>query len=102
MAFTSATRSGTHLVSDGTRDQLYLSLRIASIERQLEGNEPIPVILDDILVHFDDERAKLALGQLGELAERTQVLYFTHHERVRQLAREVLGERLQEHTLEVS
>jgi uncharacterized protein YhaN len=68
-------------LSEGTRYQLYLALRIASLERYLERNPPLPLVLDDILIHFDDERAAAALGVLGELAERMQVLFFTHHAR---------------------
>ena len=68
-------------LSEGTRYQLYLALRIASLERYLERNPPLPLVLDDILIHFDDERAAAALGVLGELAERIQILFFTHHAR---------------------
>ena len=68
-------------LSEGTRYQLYLALRIASLERYLERNPPLPLVLDDILIHFDDERAAAALGVLGELAERVQILFFTHHAR---------------------
>jgi uncharacterized protein YhaN len=68
-------------LSEGTRYQLYLALRIASLERYLERNPPLPLVLDDILIHFDDERAAAALGVLGELAERIQILFFTHHSR---------------------
>jgi len=73
-------------LSEGTRYQLYLALRIASLERYLERNPPLPLVLDDILIHFDDERAGAALGVLGELAERMQILFFTHHARDRTLA----------------
>lgn len=70
-------------LSDGTRDQLYLALRLAGIEHQLrESVEPLPVVLDDVLVHFDDRRAAAAIRALRELGQRTQVLLFTHHERV--------------------
>ena len=68
-------------LSEGTRYQLYLALRIASLERYLERNPPLPLVLDDVLIHFDDERAQAALGVLGELAERIQILFFTHHAR---------------------
>ncbi len=78
-------------LSDGTRDQLYLALRVASIERFLEQNAPLPLILDDAFVHFDDQRAQAALEVLGELAGRTQVLLFTHHHRMVELARSALG-----------
>lgn len=77
-------------LSDGTRDQLFLALRIASLERYFENNEPIPFILDDILVNFDDARSRASLVVLGELAQKTQVLFFTHHARVAELAQEVM------------
>ncbi|NWQ43330.1 hypothetical protein MLOOGBEN_21755 [Bacillus sp. EB106-08-02-XG196] len=64
---------------DGTTDQLYLALRIASIEQYVKDNEPIPFILDDILVHFDDERSKETLKVLLELSKHTQIVFFTHH-----------------------
>ena len=69
-------------MSSGTRDQLYLALRLASLERRLAGHEPMPFILDDILVNADDARAKAALKILGELAAKTQVILFTHHRRI--------------------
>ena len=87
-------------LSDGTRDQLYLSLRIASIERFIERNPALPIVLDDILVHFDDARSEAALRVLGELASRTQVLFFTHHARIVELAQRVLPKsQLHVHTL---
>jgi uncharacterized protein YhaN len=66
-------------MSDGTADQLYLSLRLASLESQLNPREPLPLLVDDILIQFDDARAVAALRALAELATRTQVLMFTHH-----------------------
>ena len=54
-------------MSSGTRDQLYLALRLASLEKYMESAEPMPFIVDDILVHFDDERSKATLGVLAEL-----------------------------------
>ena len=87
-------------MSDGTRDQLYLALRLASVERYLDANEPVPFVLDDILINFDDERAEAALGALAELAQRTQVLLFTHHSRLRNLARQAVpASQLVEHEL---
>ena len=74
-------------LSEGARYQLYLALRIASLERYLERNPPLPLVLDDILIHSDDDRAAAALGVLGELAERMQILFFTHHARDLTLAR---------------
>jgi uncharacterized protein YhaN len=75
-------------MSDGTRDQLFLSLRLASLETQLSAGEPLPFVVDDILIHFDDDRAKAALEVLAEFSRHTQVLLFTHHTRIRDLARD--------------
>ena len=69
-------------MSSGTRDQLYLSLRLASIEKYLHGAEAMPFIVDNILVHFDDDRSSAALGVLAEFAQKTQVIMFTHHRRL--------------------
>ncbi len=75
-----------HAMSEGTRDQLYLSLRLATFEQQLKNQEPMPFIVDDILIGFDDDRTKVCLEVLAELASSTQVLLFTHHRRVLELA----------------
>ncbi len=85
-------------MSSGTRDQLYLSLRLASLEKYMENSEPMPFIVDDILVHFDDSRAAATLGVLAELAKKTQVMLFTHHSRLVEQARE-LNESVKVHTL---
>ncbi|MBU0992579.1 MAG: AAA family ATPase [Proteobacteria bacterium] len=73
-------------MSDGTRDQLYLSLRLATLEQHLSKGEPMPFIVDDILISFDDSRTKICLEVLSELALGTQVLLFTHHRRVLELS----------------
>lgn len=73
-------------MSKGTCDQLYLALRLATIESHVASRGPLPVIVDDLLVQFDDARAAATLRQLRELAGRTQVLFFTHHEHLVQLA----------------
>jgi uncharacterized protein YhaN len=76
-------------LSDGTRDQLYLALRLAGIEQHLRDREPAPLIIDDVLASFDDARAQATLHCLGQLAAKTQVLLFTHHHHVLELARMV-------------
>ena len=85
-------RNGEHVevggLSDGTRDQLYLSLRLAAIEHHAETVAPCPVILDDILINSDDARASAALHVIGDLAKRMQVLFFTHHKRLGELGME--------------
>ena len=78
---------GVEGMSDGSHDQLYLALRLASLESWLQSHEPIPFVVDDILLNFDDLRATAALGALAELSRRTQVLFFTHHRHIIDLAR---------------
>lgn len=74
-------------LSDGTRDQLHLALVLGSLELRFDGGaEPMPLVLDDVLVHFDDERSLAALEALAEFSRATQVLLFTHHERIREQA----------------
>jgi uncharacterized protein YhaN len=80
-------RVGVTAMSDGSCDQLYLALRLASLEGWLARHEPIPLIVDDILLNFDDERSAAALRALAELSGRTQVVFFTHHEHLVELAR---------------
>jgi len=75
--------TGEHLdldaMSDGTRDQLFLALRLAYIETQCDKGMPCPVILDDVLMAFDDARTAAALRAIRDLSRKTQVLIFTHH-----------------------
>lgn len=78
-------------LSEGTRDQLFLALRVAAIEKHLTTAEPLPFIGDDILQTFDDDRALAALRVLAELSQRTQVIVLTHHRHVVDLAM-TLGE----------
>lgn len=74
-------------MSDGTRDQLYLALRLASLKQYLaSAPEKLPLIVDDILVHFDDDRSAATLEVLAELSHQTQVIFFTHHAHLVELA----------------
>lgn len=73
-------------MSDGARDQLYLALRLATLEKYLAHAEPLPFVVDDILINFDDARTQAALKVLAELAGKTQVILFTHHERLKEMA----------------
>ena len=82
---------GIDAMSDGSHDQLYLALRLASLEAWLQSHEPVPFIVDDILLNFDDIRATAALTALAELSRQTQVLFFTHHRHIVELARRHLS-----------
>ena len=76
-------------MSAGTRDQLYLALRLASLEWRIESSEPMPFIVDDILINFDDQRSAATIKALSDLAEKTQVIMFTHHKKIVETAREL-------------
>ncbi len=80
-------------MSTGTADALYLSLRLASLTHQLsQGAEPVPLIVDDCLIQMDDQRAAAAMQALSEVATKTQVMMFTHHQHLLDLAQTSLGE----------
>jgi uncharacterized protein YhaN len=78
-------------LSTGTADQLYLALRVASIEDYLERAPGLPFVADDLFINFDDERAAAGFDVLAQLASKTQVLFFTHHRHLVDIARARLG-----------
>jgi uncharacterized protein YhaN len=49
----------------------------------------MPFVVDDILIGFDDNRTRICLEVFAQLAVSTQVLLFTHHRRVLELAGEL-------------
>lgn len=71
----------TAFLSRGTCDQFYLALRLALCELVLPSEETCPIVLDDALVAFDDERMGYALTALQELGAARQILLFTCQER---------------------
>ena len=78
-------------MSDGTRDQLYLALRLAAIDEQLAAAAPLPFVADDLFINFDDTRAAAGFQALAGLAGKTQVLFFTHHEHLIDVATAAVG-----------
>ena len=66
-------------LSRGTREQLYLALRFGLIREFGEHAERLPVVVDEALVNFDPQRARLAAESFAQLAETNQVLVFTCH-----------------------
>jgi len=78
-------------LSTGRRDQLFLALRLAAIEGHLDNGEPLPVIVDDITIQFDDEAAAATFTVLADLSQRTQVLFLTHHEHLLDVAEAAIG-----------
>ena len=75
----SGARKGVTALSRGTAEQLYLSMRFALIEEYSRNAEPMPVIMDDVLVNFDPERAQAAANVIADLSSRFQVLMLTCH-----------------------
>jgi uncharacterized protein YhaN len=76
------------VLSRGTREQLFLSLRLAILRAYAEQGIRLPLVLDDVLVNFDHQRAKAAAIMLREFAQDGhQVLVFTCHEHIAQLFR---------------
>ena len=67
----------------------------------MESAEPMPFIVDDVLVDFDDPRSQAALNALALLAEKTQVILFTHHSQVVEQSKQLQSE-VQIHELQVS
>ena len=65
------------LLSLGTLDQLYLAVRLAICESVMPADDPPPIVLDDALVRFDDERCRAALELLLEESKSRQILLFT-------------------------
>jgi len=80
------TRVPSRGMSEGSLDQLFFSLRLAAVEASCAAGEPLPFIVDDVLVQFDDDRGAAALRVLSDVAARTQVIVFTHHRHVSKCA----------------
>lgn len=78
-------------LSSGTREQLYLALRLAHIRKYCENAESLPLLTDDALVNFDDARAEEALRVLAEFAEDRQVILLTCRESTRAAFEKIVG-----------
>lgn len=78
-------------MSEGTTDQLFLALRLAALEQSVAAGVGLPFLADDLFVNFDDRRAEAGFRVLAEVARITQVLFFTHHPHLVQIAKSVVG-----------
>lgn len=77
-------------LSRGTREQLFLALRLALVSSYGRRGAPLPLILDDVLVNFDARRAEAAAGVLRDFAKAGhQVLVFTCHDHIAEVFREL-------------
>ena len=81
-------------MSEGTRDQLYLSLRLAYLEDYAGRAEPVPFIGDDIFQTFDDDRTASGVKAFASTSSLFQPILFTHHLSVVAIAKDVLADDL--------
>jgi Uncharacterized conserved protein len=65
------------MLSDGTIDQIYLSLRVAISETVLETHESMPFIMDEPFAQYDDDRTSNCLKYIGDISRKQQVIIFT-------------------------
>ena len=77
-------------LSQGSVDQLYLALRVSALEDYAERKQCLPFIADDLFINFDDLRAEAGLKILGRLAQQCQVIFFTHHDHLSDIAERAL------------
>ena len=78
-------------MSEGTVDQLFLSLRLAALEDSVIGGVQLPFLADDLFINYDDDRANAGFKVLAEVAKTTQVLFFTHHRHLLPIARSAVS-----------
>ncbi|MGC8634067.1 MAG: AAA family ATPase [Candidatus Limnocylindrales bacterium] len=69
-------------LSRGTREQLYLAFRFGLIEHYARQAEPLPIVMDEVLVNFDPQRAERVGRAIRDLGGQHQVLYLTCSDRV--------------------
>lgn len=86
-------------LSGGTLDQIYLALRIAMAESVVGAKERLPLILDEVFAHYDDERTRQSCLYLKDLSIHRQIILFTCKTRELELAEQVFGDGL--HCLDI-
>jgi uncharacterized protein YhaN len=79
-------------LSKGARFQLYLALRVAGYHELARTRTPAPFIADDIMETFDHFRAEEALRLFADMGRVGQVIYFTHHQHLAEIAKAVCPE----------
>ncbi len=85
-------RKGEPKWSSGLADQVYLSMRLALASLWGRKSEPLPLILDDLLVRFDEGRQRGAAKAICEAARENQVLLFTCQKRTLDIFRDAVAE----------
>lgn len=76
-------------LSGGTREQLFLAIRLAMIEHFTDQGVELPIVLDDILVNFDEQRTRAAIEELlRQTGDNQQILFFTCHQHLAEMFRQ--------------
>jgi hypothetical protein len=70
------------LLSEGTREQIYLLLRVAMAQHLVTTGETAPLLLDEVTAQADTDRKRQLLGVLHRLSQERQVVLFTHDDEV--------------------
>jgi uncharacterized protein YhaN len=83
-------RLSPQVLSRGTAEQLYLAMRLALVREYANHVEPLPVVFDDIFVNFDPVRTRSTIRAVRELCSTHQVLLFTCHPHLVQIAQEIV------------
>jgi uncharacterized protein YhaN len=79
-------------LSRGTAEQLYLSMRLAFIKEYANRVGTLPLIVDDILVNFDPQRAKTTIRLLNEVSKENQIIMFTCHPNTVELCKKEIND----------
>ena len=82
---------GIAALSEGTGDQLHLALRLAALEVQRKPDRMMPLVLDDVFITSDDARAANIFRALEKFSGHAQVLVFTHHLHLLEIARRIVA-----------
>jgi uncharacterized protein YhaN len=85
-------RLSPQILSRGTAEQLYLSMRLALVREYANHVDPLPVVFDDIFVNFDPSRSRTSFLALRELCSTHQILLFTCHPHLVRQVEEVVPE----------
>ena len=80
------------LLSEGTREQIYLLLRVAMAQHLVTTGETAPLLLDEVTAQADAERKSQLLDVLHELSAERQIILFTHDDDVIDWAARTLAE----------
>ncbi len=86
-------------MSTATRHQLYFALRLAGYEDFCERADSLPLIADDILESFDEDRAAESFKQLQAIAHKGQAIYLTHHRHLCAIAQKICNDNVSIHEL---